>query len=68
MILTKYEQSGFIIETDRGFRLALDIGVKKPGIITKRLSTKLKTLIRENRDKVHFIEIDSWKMRIKKDI
>ena len=43
-------------------------GVKKPGIITKRLSTKLKTLIRENRNKVHFIEIDSWKMRIKKDI
>ena len=43
-------------------------GVKKPGIITKRLSTKLKTLIRENRDKVHFIEIDSWKIRIKKAI
>ena len=43
-------------------------GVKKPGIITERLSTKLKTLIRENRDHVHFIEIDSWKMRIKKDI
>ena len=43
-------------------------GVKKPGIITKRLSTKLKTLIRDNRKKVHFIEIDSWKMRIKKAI
>ena len=43
-------------------------GVKKPGMITKRLSIKLKTLIRENRDKVRFIEIDSWKMRIKKNI
>ena len=43
-------------------------GVKKPGILTKRLSTKLKNMIRENRDKVHFIEIDSWKMRIKKNI
>ena len=43
-------------------------GVKKPGIITKRLSTKLKTLIRENRNKVYFIEIDSWKMRIRKQI
>ena len=43
-------------------------GVKKPGIITKRLSTKLKTLIRDNRNKVHFIEIDSWRMRIRKQI
>ena len=43
-------------------------GVKKPGIITKRLSTKLKTLIRDNRDKVHFIEIDSWKMKIKREL
>lgn len=43
-------------------------GIKKPGILTKRLSTKLKNLIKNNRGKVNFIEIDSWKMRIKKDI
>ena len=48
--------------------ISSNAGVKKPGILTKRLSTKLKNMIRENRDKVHFIEIDSWKMRIKKDI
>jgi L-ascorbate metabolism protein UlaG (beta-lactamase superfamily) len=30
MKLTKLEQSGFIIETDKGFRLALDIGTRTP--------------------------------------
>ena len=30
MKLTKYEQSGFILETDKGFRLAFDIGNKTP--------------------------------------
>ena len=30
MKLTKYEQSGFILETDKGFRLALDIGMMTP--------------------------------------
>ena len=30
MKLIKFEQSGFIIETDRGFRLALDIGSRTP--------------------------------------
>ncbi|NUQ57390.1 MAG: NYN domain-containing protein [Candidatus Paceibacter sp.] len=43
-------------------------GVRKPGVNTKRLSTKLKNLIKENKNNVHFINIDSWKMKIKKDI
>lgn len=30
MRLTKFEQSGFILETDNGFRLAFDIGNKTP--------------------------------------
>ncbi len=30
MILTKFEQSGFIIETNSGFRLAVDIGAFTP--------------------------------------
>ncbi len=30
MNLTKYEQSGFILQTDGGFRLAIDIGNKTP--------------------------------------
>lgn len=30
MKLTKFEQSGFILETDKGFRLAFDIGNKTP--------------------------------------
>ncbi len=30
MKLTKYEQSGFMLETDSGFRLAFDIGNKTP--------------------------------------
>lgn len=57
--------------TEKGTRVYIvssNAGVKKPGIITKRLSTKLKTLIRENRGRVDFIEIDSWKMKIRKSI
>ncbi|MFA6341052.1 MAG: NYN domain-containing protein [Candidatus Paceibacterota bacterium] len=41
-------------------------GIKKPGINTKRLSTKLKELIKDG--KIYFIDINSWKMKIKKDI
>lgn len=43
-------------------------GIRKPGINTKRLSTKLKNLIKEHKNDVYLINIDSWKMRIKKDI
>lgn len=56
---------------ERGTRVYIvssNAGVKKPGITTKRLSTKLKTLIRENRGRVDLIGIDSWKMKIKKAI
>lgn len=43
-------------------------GIRKPGINTKRLSTKLKSLVDENRGKINLIEINSWKMKIKKDL
>ena len=52
----------------RVYIVSSNAGVKKPGITTKRLSTKLKILIRENRGKVDLIEIDSWKMKVKKAI
>lgn len=48
--------------------ISSNAGIKKPGMLTKRFSTKLKKLIKENRDNVYFVEIDSWKMKIKKDI
>jgi len=36
MLLTKYEQSGFILETGKGFKLAFDIGTYTPvGIVIK---------------------------------
>jgi uncharacterized LabA/DUF88 family protein len=43
-------------------------GIRKPGINTKRLSTRLKTLVDENRGKINLIDINSWKMKIKKDL
>lgn len=43
-------------------------GKRRPGLTTKRFSTKLKELINKNRGWVNFIEIDSWKFKIKKDI
>lgn len=43
-------------------------GIRKPGINTKRLSTRLKTLVDENRGNINLIDINSWKMKIKKDI
>lgn len=48
--------------------ISSNAGARKPGINTKRLSTKLKKLITEHKDKVNFINIDSWKIRIKKDV
>lgn len=42
-------------------------GVKKPGINTRRLSTKLKELLKKNWGKIDLIDINTWKMRIKKD-
>lgn len=43
-------------------------GIRKPGINTKRFSTRLKALINESRGKINLINIDSWKFKIKKDI
>jgi len=41
-------------------------GIRKPGINTKRLSTKLKTLLDQNLGVVNWIDINSWKMRIQR--
>ncbi|MBI4155851.1 MAG: NYN domain-containing protein [Candidatus Zambryskibacteria bacterium] len=43
-------------------------GTRKPGINTKRLSIRLKALVDENRGKVNLIDINSWQIKIKKDI
>jgi len=48
--------------------ISSNAGERKPGINTKRFSTKLKELINENRGKINLINIDSWKFKIKKDI
>lgn len=48
--------------------ISSNAGIRKPGINTKRLSTKLKNLINEHRKQINLIDINSWKMRIKKDI
>lgn len=39
-----------------------------PRYFTSRFSTKLRNLIAEKRENVFFIDINDWKMRIKKDI
>ena len=41
---------------------------KKTRNDTKRLSTKTEDLVNENRGKINLINIDSWKMKIKKEI
>lgn len=52
----------------RVYIVSSNAGLRKPGVNTKRLSTKLKKLIDGNRGTVNFIEIDSWKKKIKRDI
>jgi uncharacterized LabA/DUF88 family protein len=43
-------------------------GERKPGLNTKRFSTKLKDLVNKNRGRINMIDINSWKFKIKKDI
>ncbi len=43
MKLIKFEQSGFILETDKGFRLAFDIGNKTP--IEKLIGVKVDAML-----------------------
>jgi len=43
-------------------------GERKPGLNTKRFSTKLKNLVDKNRGKINMINIDSWKFKIKKEV
>jgi uncharacterized LabA/DUF88 family protein len=52
----------------RVYVVSSNAGARKPGLNTKRFSTKLKELIDTNRGKINFINIDSWKFKIKKDI
>lgn len=42
-------------------------GLKKPGLNTKRLSTRLKDVMKNNEQgKIDLVNIDSWKMKIQK--
>ncbi len=44
-------------------------GIKKPGLNTRRFSTRLKEIIKQHeKGKVDLINIDSWKMKIQKEI
>lgn len=52
----------------RVYVVSSNAGERKPGVNTKRFSTKLKNIIDKNRGKVNLIDIDSWKFKIKKDI
>ena len=55
---------------ERGVKVYIvssNAGERIPGINTKRFSTKLKNLINKNRGQINFINIDSWKFKIKKD-
>jgi uncharacterized LabA/DUF88 family protein len=43
-------------------------GIKKPGLNTRRLSTRLKDIIKQHdQGKIDLINIDSWKMKIQKE-
>jgi uncharacterized LabA/DUF88 family protein len=49
--------------------ISSNAGIKKPGLNTKRLSTRLKDIIRQHeRGKIDLINIDSWKMKIQREI
>ena len=52
----------------RVYVVSSNAGERKPGINTKRFSTRLKDLINENRGKINLINIDSWKFKIKEEI
>lgn len=52
----------------RVYVVSSNAGIRKPGVNTKRFSTKLKKLINENKGKIDLINIDSWKFKIKKEI
>ncbi len=44
-------------------------GIKKPGLNTKRLSTRLKDIIKKHKQgTIDLINIDSWKMKIRKEL
>ncbi len=52
----------------RVYVVSSNAGIKKPGMNTRRLSTKLKEVIIEHPKQVNLINIDSWKMRIQKGV
>jgi hypothetical protein len=44
-------------------------GIKKPGLNTKRLSTRIKEVMKQHEQgKIDLINIDSWKMKIQKEV
>ncbi len=50
------------------FIVSSNAGTKRPGLNTRRLSTRLKDVIKKHkRGMIDLINIDSWKMKIRKD-
>lgn len=52
MKLTKYEQSGFVLETESGFRLAFDIGAYTP--VEKLLDMRIDAMLVSHLHRDHF--------------
>ncbi|MEK7170610.1 MAG: NYN domain-containing protein [Patescibacteria group bacterium] len=50
------------------FIVSSTAGVRKPGMNTKRFSTRLTSLLREQKGCINLINIDSWKFKIKKEL
>ena len=65
MKLTKFEQSGFILETEAGFRLAFDIGNKTP--VEKLVDVKVDAMLVSHIHGDHF-SIEQIKMLEPKDL
>ncbi len=65
MKLTKFEQSGFILETENGFRLAFDIGNKTP--VEKLADTRVDAMLVSHIHGDHF-SLDQIKMLQPKDL
>ena len=66
---TNGEATDLVLEKGtKVYIVSSNAGIRKPGINTKRLSTRLKTLVDENRGSINLVDINSWKMKIKKDL
>lgn len=65
MKLTKFEQSGFILETEKGFKLAFDIGNKTP--VEKLVDIKVDAMLVSHIHGDHF-SLEQIKMLEPKDL